>query len=108
MVAADTPAAPVAHSQSAAIRIDKAAPLALKGVHFVGGEQVRVVVRSGAKRAVRQITVDADGGFLARFPSFKVVRCGPSLSVSAIGSRGSKVSWVLNQVTCGAGAVSVN
>jgi len=106
MVAADTPAAPVAHSQSAAVRISQAAPLALKGVHFVGGEQVRVVVTLGAKRAVRRITVDADGGFLARFPSFKVVRCGPSLSVSAIGSNGSKVSWDLNHVACG--AVSVN
>jgi hypothetical protein len=106
MVAADIPAAPVAHSQSAVIRIDKAAPLALKGVHFVGGERVRVVVRLGGKRAVRQLTVDAEGGFLARFPSFEVVRCGPSLSVSAIGSRGSKVSWDLNQVSCG--AVSVN
>ncbi|HEV8462628.1 MAG TPA: hypothetical protein VGQ38_18150 [Gaiellaceae bacterium] len=106
MVAADTPAAPVAHSQSASVRISQAAPLALKGVHFVGGEHVRVVVKLGAKRAVRQLTVDAEGGFLARFPTFKVVRCGPSLSVSAIGSSGSKVSWDLNQVSCG--AVSVN
>jgi hypothetical protein len=106
MVAADVPAAPVAHSQSASIRISHAAPLALKGVHFVGGEQVRVVVKLGRKHAVRQVTVDADGGFLARFPAFKVVRCGPSLSVSAVGSNGSKVSWDLHQVSCG--AVSVN
>ncbi|HEV8460386.1 MAG TPA: hypothetical protein VGQ38_06730 [Gaiellaceae bacterium] len=106
MVAADVPAAPVAHSQSAAVRIAKAAPLALKGVHFVGGEHVSVVVQLGGKRAVRRITVDADGGFLARFPSFKVVRCGPSLSVSAVGSSGSKVAWDLRQVSCG--AVSVN
>lgn len=108
MVAADVPAAPMAYSQSASIRIAKASPLALEGVHFVGGEQVRVVVKLGGKRAVRQVTVDADGGFLVRFPSFKVARCGPSLSVSAIGSSGSKVSWDLNHVTCGAVAVSVN
>jgi hypothetical protein len=106
MVAADVPAAPVAHSQSASIRISHAAPLALKGVQFVGGETLRVVVKLGGKRAVRRITVDADGGFLARFPSFRVARCGPTLSVSAIGSKGSKVGWDLNQVSCG--AVSVN
>jgi len=106
MVAADVPAAPVAHSQSASIRISHAAPLALKGVQFVGGETLRVVVKLGGKRAVRRITVDADGGFLARFPSFRVARCGPTLSVSAIGSKGSKVSWDLNQVSCG--SVSVN
>jgi hypothetical protein len=106
MVAADLPTAPVAYSQSASIRISHAAPLALKGVHFVGGETVRVVVKLGAKRAVRQLTVDADGGFVARFPSFHVARCGPSLSVSAIGTSGSKVSWDLHHVSCG--AVSVN
>ena len=106
MVAADVPAAPMAQSQSASIRISQAAPLALKGVRFVGGEQVRVVVQLGAKRAVRRLTVDADGGFLTRFPSFKVARCGPSLSVSAVGSKGSKVAWDLRQVSCG--AVSVN
>jgi hypothetical protein len=106
MVAADLPAAPVAQSQSASIRLSQASPLALKGVHFVGGEHVRVVVKLGAKKAVRQLTVDANGGFVTRFPSFHVARCGPSLSVSAIGSNGSKVSWDLNQVSCG--AVSVN
>ena len=37
MVAADVPAAPMAQSQSASIRISQAAPLALKGVRFVGG-----------------------------------------------------------------------
>ncbi len=106
MVAADVPAAPVAHSQSASIRISHAAPLALKGVQFVGGETVRIVVNLGGKRSVRQITVDADGSFLARYPSFRVARCGPSLSVSAVGSRGSRVAWDLRQTSCG--AVSVN
>ncbi len=98
MVAADLPAAPV----SASIRLEHRAPLGLKGVHFVGGEHVRIVVKLGAKRAVRQLTVDADGGFVARFPSFTIARCGPSLSVSAIGASGSKVAWDLNQVSCGA------
>ena len=106
MVTADVQAVPVANGQSALVRIAKAAPLALQGVHFVGGEHVRVVVQFGAKRAVRRLTVDADGGFLTRFPSFRVVRCGPALSVSAIGSDGSKVAWDLRQVSCG--AVSIN
>jgi hypothetical protein len=106
MVAAAVPAVPVAAADNALVRIAKAAPLALQGVHFVGGENVRVVVQLGAKRAVRRLTVDANGGFLARFPSFRVVRCGPALSVSAIGSNGSKVAWDLRQVSCG--AVSVN
>jgi hypothetical protein len=103
MVAADVPKAPMASTQRPLIRISHAAPLTLDGMHFVAGEGVRVVVRFGAKKVVRRLTVNAAGGFTLKFPSFNVVRCGPALSVSAVGTSGSKAAFDLRQIACDSG-----
>jgi hypothetical protein len=101
MVAADVTAVPLAKDQAPLIRIAHASPLELRGVRFVAGEHVRLMVKLGPSRVVRFVTADETGGFSARFPGFKVARCGPTLSVSALGGRGSRVGWTLNQVACG-------
>jgi succinate-acetate transporter protein len=92
--------------QSATVKLAAASPLKLQGFRFASGETVTVSVRLGAKRSVVRAHADAAGGFVLRFPKLSVVRCGPALAVTAVGSHGSRAAFSLNKIACGTGAIS--
>ena len=75
-------------------------PLTLRGVDFGRYELVRLTVSLGEKTAARKLRASAVGAFTARFPELRYGRCGPALSVTAVGSRGHRVSWKLVPLEC--------
>jgi hypothetical protein len=93
---------------SATVRLAAASPLQLQGSRFAAGETVVVTVRLGQKRSIVRAHADAAGGFTLRFPKLAVVRCGPALAVTAVGSAGSRAAFSLNKIACGAGAAGLS
>jgi hypothetical protein len=75
-------------SQRARLYIGAGAPLAVRGTHFVPGEQVTVTVSMRQKRMKRTVA-NGRGTFLVRFP-MSLPRCSPGLIVLAVGNRGSR------------------
>jgi hypothetical protein len=82
------------------VRMLDPAPLTLRGVDFGRHELVRLTVSLGEKTAARKLRASDAGAFTARFPELRYGRCGPPLSVKAVGSRGSRVSWKLVPLAC--------
>lgn len=76
------------------------APLTFRGVGFEQGERVRLTVSLGDRTVVRKLRAGNAGGFTTSFSTMRYGRCGGSLSVKAIGSRGSRVSWELVPLEC--------
>jgi hypothetical protein len=82
------------------LRIVDRAPLTLKGQRFKAGEKVDVVVFQGERKAARKAVAGPGGGFVVALKGFGLSRCGSDLIVRARGSKGSRVSWELNQLQC--------
>ena len=80
-----------------ALRIVSLSPFALEGANFQAHERVRIVVSSDGDEHLAKVQVSADGSFAVSFESVKAGRSVDELSVSAVGTRGSSVSFVLNQ-----------
>lgn len=77
-------------------------PVTLRGVGFRTLERVRLSVSSGERSAVsKRLRAGERGRFLVVFRELGLSRCGGELSVKAVGNRGSRVAWVLNQPDCG-------
>jgi hypothetical protein len=72
-------------------------PLELRGTGFVPGEAVTVTVSLARRTWTRAATADAGGELAVRFDAVHVERAAGTLDVSAVGSRGSRVGWRLNQ-----------
>jgi hypothetical protein len=72
-------------------------PLRVKGTEFVPGEKVRLAVVGGLDRTSRAVTAGSSGSFVAGFPG--VTSCD-SVTVTAVGSRGSRASFNLSQIVC--------
>lgn len=87
-------------SRSAKIRMLDPAPLTLKGVGFAARERIRLTVSLGERVLVRKLVARSAGTFLVRFPATTYDRCSGQLSVRAVGSRGSRVTWELVPLDC--------
>lgn len=85
-----------------ALRIVDTDPLTLSGRAFRAHELVRLVVEPEPGEArVRKVRVNDTGRFTLSFQGLRLNRCSGSLEVTATGSKGSKVSFTLNQLHCG-------
>lgn len=82
------------------VRMLDAAPLTLRGVGFGRGESVRLTVSLGERAVVRKLRAGAAGTFTEVLRGMRYGRCGPTLAVKAIGSRGNRVSWELVPLEC--------
>jgi hypothetical protein len=87
-------------NQKAQLRIVDRSPLTLKGQSFKAGEKVDIVVLQGERKAARKAVAGPRGGFVVALKGFGLSRCGADLTVRARGSKGSRVSWELNQLQC--------
>ncbi len=95
------PAAAGATSTRPAVRIVDLQPIVLRGSGFASQERVRLTVRVGERSSVaKRLRADARGRFIVTFREYRLGRCGNELAMAAVGSRGSRVSWVLNQPAC--------
>jgi hypothetical protein len=72
----------------ATLKLQRSAPLTLRGARFVSAERVVVSVRTDGRRTKR-VTANDRGAFVVSFPGFTYDRCDP-LFVLAVGSRGSR------------------
>jgi hypothetical protein len=68
-------------------------PLRVKGTGFVPGERVRLKMDGGGRR----VRVGSGGSFIATLSG---VDACDSVTVIAVGSRGSRASFNLSQVAC--------
>jgi hypothetical protein len=82
------------------VRMLDTAPLTLRGIGFEAGERVRLNVALGERSAARMVRAGLAGGFTTTFEGLRYGRCGPSLTVKAVGSRGSRVSWTIVPLEC--------
>lgn len=82
------------------LRIVDRTPLTLRGLAFVAGERVAVKVELGDRTTDRLVRADASGRFLVRFPGFVYDRCHGTLTVKAIGSRGTRAGFTLQPLDC--------
>lgn len=73
------------------IRIVSDSPFMVAGTGFRPGEQVRVIARRGADRAVRTVPAARNGTFRVRLFTFGGDDC-TFVSVNAMGSRGSRAA----------------
>lgn len=73
-------------------------PLKVKGTRFKPGERVRLKATGGVGRPVsRNLVANANGAFVATFPSMNACQ---SPTVTASGSRGSHASFNYSQIAC--------
>ena len=95
LVTPSTPLAPATPGKSkrATLALKSLRPLVVVGTGFKPGESVRI---SGAT-ATRTMSASRAGGFTARFRG--VDPCG-SLTVTAVGSMGSRASFNFSSLTC--------
>lgn len=77
-----------------------AAPLTLRGIGFERDERVSLKVSLGQRTAVRKLRANDAGVFTTTFRELRYGRCGPSLVVEAVGSRGNRVSWEIVPLEC--------
>jgi hypothetical protein len=71
-------------------------PLTVRGTGFQPGEKVRLAAK-GLKSSLADATADADGAFEAAFHGLK--ECD-SVTVTAVGSKGSRAEFNLSQIAC--------
>jgi len=95
------PAALATSARRPVVRIVDLQPVVLKGSDFASLERVRLTVRVGERSSVaKRLRAGARGRFSVTFPEYRLGRCGNELAMTATGSRGSRVSWVLTQPAC--------
>ena len=91
----------VATPVRARVLLTDPSPVTLRGVGFQKLERVQLSVSSGERSAAsKRLRAGERGRFLVVFREFGLGRCGGELSVKAVGSRGSRVAWVLRQPDC--------
>lgn len=84
------------------VRLVASAPLVVRGTGFAAHEKVVLTVRSGSVTRVAAVRSSATGGFTAEFVhGLPAQRCGTSITVRAVGSRGDVVAWKTPQQECG-------
>jgi len=71
-------------------------PLTVKGTGFRPGERVRIVVK-GSQGGTLTGKAGPDGSFAA---TFRGVNGCDSVTVTAVGSKGSRASFNLSQIAC--------
>lgn len=91
-------AAQQAAAGKAKLQIARGPTLAIRGVHFVPGERVKVTV-SGTKRVSKRTVASARGGFVVRFDT-SFDRCSAGLHAFAVGDRGSRAAVKLPDIMC--------
>ena len=76
------------------------APIAVRGLHFKAGEDVRVraIVRGG-QRVTKWVEAGRSGVFNARFSSLQPGRCA-FVTIVATGARGSRAVYTLHPPLC--------
>lgn len=84
----------------ARVRILDTAPLELRGSGFEPGERVRLKVSHDDRVVTRKVRAGEGGGFTTSFLAVRYGRCGGSLRLVAVGTRGSRVSWELVPLEC--------
>jgi hypothetical protein len=83
-----------------ALRLLSRSPIAVQGLHFKGHERVAVTATFGAVRSQRKMaTATLAGGFHLTFGPMPVGPC-ESLTIHAVGSRGSVAALKLPQPAC--------
>jgi hypothetical protein len=85
-------------SAKATLKLERGAPLTLRGSRFVPAERVVVSVRGG-KRQTKRVTANGRGGFVVSFPRLSYDRCDPLFAL-AVGSRGSRASLKMPPRLC--------
>src|SRR5918995_839099 len=106
VVASATLGAPEIAPSSQPVSVEKAGratlvlanddPLRVRGAQFKAGERVRVTADDGSAPARKMVTASSTGSFVVGFTG--VETC--SLTVSAVGDRGSRTSFQLSSFTC--------
>jgi hypothetical protein len=81
----------------ARLTFTKAVPVTVHGAGFHRHEHVRVTVRQPMAQSTKRMTASSSGTFSVSFPDVKVKAC-QSLSVTAVGSRGSHATLVRRPV----------
>jgi hypothetical protein len=75
------------------LRLAKVAPLTLRATGFEARERVELTLVRGRMRVERSAIASATGTFTARFPLLLAVEPCRSLSVRAVGSKGSRALY---------------
>jgi hypothetical protein len=90
-----------AASPSPAVRFTGLLPVHVSGAHFPAGEEVRVTLRAGTDKRVKDAHVSAAGTFIVGFGTLrKSDRCSGFVAVSAVGSSGARASYRLPLMAC--------
>ena len=82
------------------LRLVSLSPTTVAGVHFQGKERVRVRLRTNDRSATRHVVATRLGKFVVTFGSKPFDPCNSSLSVTAVGARGSRAAVKLPQREC--------
>jgi hypothetical protein len=77
------------------LRVTKIDPLEVRGSHFRVRERVRVTVVYGELQRARVVRASRIGSFTTAFPTVSVEKCGGSITVRAVGARGSRAATQL-------------
>jgi hypothetical protein len=85
-----------------ALSIRRDFPLTLRGSSFRAHEAVRVTVRMGERRWVRNVRAGLAGGFTAQFAGVALNHCATPLAITARGERSGTVSAKLPPWECAA------
>jgi hypothetical protein len=100
LVAGLLPAAVQAGQKQPRLRVTATSPLAIRGFGFGPHERIKLAASVGKKTELRSLSAGAGGAFVARFPQLVYDRCHGALKVAAFGSRGHRVSFVLQPLEC--------
>jgi hypothetical protein len=82
----------------ATLKLQRTAPLTLRGARFVRAERVVVSVR-GNRRQTKRVTANDCGVFVVTFPCVTYDRCD-ALRAHAVGSRGSRAGLKTPPLLC--------
>jgi hypothetical protein len=85
-------------SGKATLKLQRTAPLTLRGARFVPAERVVVSVR-GNRRQTKRVTANDRGVFVVTFPRVTYDRCD-ALRALAVGSRGSRAGLKTPPLLC--------
>ncbi|HEX9599050.1 MAG TPA: hypothetical protein VF963_06710 [Gaiellaceae bacterium] len=85
-----------------ALHLVRDLPLTVRGSAFRPGERVRVTVRMGEQRLVRQTHAGATGGFTVRFAGTTLDYCATPLTITARGARSGLVAAKIPVRECAA------
>ena len=90
----------VAQTARPTLRLVSVSPTTVAGAHFKAREHVRVRLQTSERSATRRLIATRLGRFVAHFGSQPFDPCNSSLSVTAVGARGSRAAVKLPQREC--------